>query len=263
MIKAKKVYLVGAGPGDLSLLTLKAVEVLKCVDIILHDHFIDKAILKYAKKATFIPVGKTSKEGNSTFQQERIIRLMIRYSYSGYKVCRLKGGDPFIFGRGGEELLALAKAKVPFEIVPGVSSFYSAPEVFGIPITHRGSAMNFGVFTAQTANQISSKNSINWSLASELDTCIFLMGVNKLPFILNKLLEYKKNPKTPIAIISQATRQNQKLYIGTLANILEKTIDLKPPATIVIGEVVNLRKKIYIDAYTEEEELESILHGIF
>ncbi len=260
------VSLVGAGPGNPDLLTLKAVEKLKVAEVVLYDRLIDKKILHHAKKALLIPVGKRL-GANSTVRQERIIHLMIRYSLMGKKVVRLKGGDPFVFGRGGEELLALAESKIPFDVVPGVSSFYAAPEMAGIPITHRGISNGFAVFTAKSKiekNLEGNENilTVDWHLASKIPTLIFLMGVANLSLIVNSLLDNGRSPKTPIAIISRATYKDEIIIVGTLGNILSKKIKVSPPSTIVVGEVVKIRKELFSKKRLKikiEENLKKIL----
>ena len=238
IIKKGKVTLVGAGPGDPNLLTIKGVKVLENAEVVLYDRLIDKNILKYSKNALLIPVGKKLGQDCSLIQS-KINILLVKYANSGKNVVRLKGGDPFIFGRGGEEILTLTENNIDFEVVPGVSSFYSAPEIANIPITHRGISNSFAVFTAKTLNDI-----IDWEIAVKIQTAIFLMGYNKLEIIVNKFLEYGKPKDTPIAIISRATFKNEKIVTGNLNNILSFAKNLESPCTIVIGDVVKIRNLI-------------------
>ena len=250
-----KVYLVGAGPGDPLLMTLRAVEVLEACELVLYDRLLDEACLQYAKQAELISVGKKPGEGTKDKQQEYIISLLIRYSYEGRKVVRLKGGDPFIFGRGGEEALALANSKIPFELVPGLSSFYAAPAMAGIPLTHRNLSNSFGVFTAHSCKGKEEgggkEEGIDWERAAKLPTAVFLMGFNNLGEILKNLRKEGRKAETPIALISRASFRDQDTVVGTLENIEEKIEKrqeggkrLKSPVSIVVGEVVCLRDKL-------------------
>ncbi len=266
-MRPKKVHIVGAGPGDPSLLTIKAVQVLQNCDIVLYDRLIDPRILEYAKGATCIDIGKKVGQGQSLQNQESINQQLILYSQNGFKVVRLKGGDPFIFGRGGEEALALAQAQIPFEIVPGISSCYAAPGAVGIPLTHRQVASGFGVYTAHRAGN--KKNlDIDWEIAAKLPTVVFLMGVQNLSEIIAGLVRYGRSLQTPVAIISRATLTEQLLAIGVLENIEEKARveGICSPATIVVGEVVKLHSQIMlVDTWHEDqqydEELELALRG--
>ena len=258
--KPAKVYLVGAGPGDPAFMTLRAVEILKSCDVVLYDRLLDKRCLQYAKNATLIPVGKKpGQNGKSSKQQERIIRLLIRYSYAGFTVVRLKGGDPLIFGRGGEELLALSKSQIPFELVPGVSSFYAAPEMAAIPITHRGLSASFGVFTAHASCENTENNSelgIDWEIAAKIPTAIFLMGLGKLSTIVGNLRKYGRKAETPIALISRASFPDQRTVVGTLANIETRSQGLRTPVTIVVGAVVKLQNEIIPQELSEQLKLD-------
>ena len=234
-----KVYIVGAGPGHPKLLTLRAKELLETCDIILHDKLIHPQVLSYAKAKKCLGVGKTPGLRCPTQRQNRIQKLMIAYSYAGWKVLRLKGGDPFIFGRGGEELLALAKAKIPYEIVPGLSSFYAAPGQISLPITHRGIANSFAVFTAHPDPK-SKMPDIDWSIAASIPTAIFLMGVKRLGSIVSELLKAGRKAESPVTIISNASFDTQRVFTGNLGNIQNHTQGLQAPAVIVVGEVARL-----------------------
>lgn len=238
-----KVYLVGSGPGSPELLTLRAVELLRRCDVVLHDRLIQEEVLQYASRATCIPVGKKrGSPGNG--RQKEIAGLMIHYAQAGCMTVRLKGGDPFIFGRGGEEALALIQAGISFEVVPGVSSFHAAPELFGIPLTHRGLSSGFAVFTGHEAAD-GSASGIPWEVAARIPTAVFLMGVSTLPQIVSQLTYYGRSPQTPAAVISRATWADQEIAVGTLNSIAEKARLLKAPAIVVVGEVVSLQEALH------------------
>ena len=261
-------------------MTLRAVEVLELCDVVLYDRLLDKGCLKYAKNAALIPVGKRPGQNGNSRQQEHIIRMLIRYSYAGFTVARLKGGDPLIFGRGGEEMLALARSQVPFELVPGVSSFYAAPGMAGIPLSHRGLSSSFGVFTAHNSHQKeiqdhSEQNSldmaIDWETAAKMPTAVFLMGLGSLSKILSNLRKYGREAETPIALISRASFPDQCTVVGTLANIEARAQGLRAPVTVVVGAVVNLQNEIMPqpqkgtlkqrEQIEQEEELDFALRG--
>jgi uroporphyrin-III C-methyltransferase len=242
-MKAKKgkVYLVGAGPGDPDLITIKGKTLLKKADVILYDKLASETLLKSAKKSTrLINVGKRS--GKHIVPQPRINELLVHWAGQVKTVVRLKGGDPFILGRGGEEAEYLAKHKIKFEIVPGVSAISGAPAYAGIPLTHRYIADNFAVATGHTQVEKSTRK----LSVPRADTLVYLMGVRNLPNILKALFKagYKEN--MPIALIQQGTTKQQKTITGTLKNILvrAKKAAVKPPALIIVGNVVKLKKKI-------------------
>ncbi len=256
-----KVYIIGAGPGDPALLTIRAVDILRFCDVVLYDRLIDKATLQHTKKdATLISVGKQPGKDSEEKRQKRICQLIVDYALSGFSVARLKGGDPFIFGRGGEEILALSEAQIPFEYVPGVSSFYAAPGATGIPVTHRSLSGSFGVFTAHTADseeKVSNQKttSIDWETAAKLQTSIFLMGVRNLPDIVRELTKYGRKPQTPVAVISCATLYQQKTVTGNLSNIIKRSEGLKSPATVIVGNVVEIHTKVapFISSYKNKQ----------
>lgn len=240
-----KVYLVGAGPGDPGLITLKGIECIKKADVVIYDNLINKKLLEYAKKdAKLIYAGKSGKF--HTMEQKEINRLIIRETRThGKNVVRLKGGDPIIFGRGAEELEVLAKNKIKFEVVPGVSSAIAGPIYAGIPLTHREFASSVCFVTGQ--EDIEKKESgINWESIAGIDTTVILMGITNLKEILNKFIKSGKSLNTPVAIIQNATTGNQKVVTGNFKNIEEKARKSKitAPAIIVIGKVVDLRKKL-------------------
>ncbi len=244
-MKAGKVYLVGAGPGDPGLITRKGMECLKKADVIIYDRLIDERLLDSASPdAERIYVGKTAAE--HTREQIEINRLLLDKAREGKIVVRLKGGDPFIFGRGGEEAEILADNRIPFEVVPGISSAAAVPAYAGIPVTHRGLASSFAVITGHEAPEKGSSG-INWEkLATSVDTLVFLMGMKNLPEIAAKLLEHGRSPDTPVAVIKDGTRPDQKTVVGSLEDIVTKVREhrLSPPAVVVVGEVVRLRDKI-------------------
>ena len=183
-----KVYIVGAGPGDPALITLKAVQTLRGADVVLYDRLVNTELLDHALSAFRVYVGKRS---NSTpfDEQRRIERMMVAYARRGLLVVRLKGGDPFVFGRGGEEVLALRKARIEYEVIPGVSASYAAPASAGIPLTLRGSASSFAVFSAHAAFDGSGAG-VDWELAVRIPTAVFLMGARRVHVIVEKLLQY-------------------------------------------------------------------------
>lgn len=238
-----KVYLVGAGPGDPGLITVKGLQCLKEADVVVYDHLVNERLLSSVKAGARLHyVGKQA--GEKTLPQEEINRLLIEQAKAGNIVARLKGGDPFIFGRGGEEAEALASAQIPFEVVPGVTSGVAVPAYAGIPLTHRGYASSVAFLTGHE-DPTKEESRIAWDrIATGIDTLVFLMGVRTLPEIVKKLLEHGRNPKTPTAIIRWGTRAEQETIEGTLEEIVEKAKGLKPPAIAVIGEVVKLREKL-------------------
>lgn len=239
-----KVFLVGAGPGDPKLLTLRAVDVLREADVVVYDRLVSKSILEFAPKdAEKIYVGKSSDKHE--LSQEKINELLVNLALDGKKVVRLKGGDPFVFGRGGEEAEALADKKIAFEVVPGVTSAIAAPAYAGIPLTHRDYASSFAVVTGHQAAD--AETPIDWGrLAGSVDTIVVLMGVGSLESTANDLIEGGLSPNLPVAVIEWGTLEKQRSLIGTLDTIAEKVKEknVKPPAVIVIGEVVNLGSKL-------------------
>lgn len=240
-----KVYLIGAGPGDPGLLTIKAMECIKKADVVVYDYLAAPSLLKYAKKnSEIIYVGK--KGGDHTLTQDKINALIAGKADSGLVVARLKGGDPFIFGRGGEEAETLIDLGIEFEIIPGVTSAIAAPAYAGIPLTHREYTSSVSLITGHE-NPLKEESSIKWeSFAKSGSTLVFLMGVKNLPSITKNLIKHGKSPKTPVALIRWGTTSKQETVSGRLDNIVEevKKTGLKPPAVIVVGEVVSLRDKM-------------------
>jgi uroporphyrinogen III methyltransferase / synthase len=243
--KYGKISLIGAGPGDPGLITLKAMECIKYADVVVYDYLASPALLEYAKKeAEIIYVGK--KGGDHTLSQDGINDLLIQKAKQGNSVARLKGGDPFIFGRGGEEAELIAKNNIPFEIVPGVTSAIAAPAYAGIPLTHREHASSVSIITGHE-DPTKQDSTIEWeSFAKSTNTLVFLMGVKNLPGIVKNLLKYGKNPETPVALVRWGTTAKHRSVTGILENIVEnvKKAGLKSPAIIVIGSVVTLKDKL-------------------
>jgi uroporphyrin-III C-methyltransferase len=239
-----KVYLVGAGPGDPKLLTVKAAELLKEADVVIYDRLVGEEILNLApEKAEKIYVGKRT--GKHEVPQDKITELIIEKAQSGGKIVRLKGGDPFVFGRGGEEAEALVEKGIEFEVVPGISSSVAAPMYAGIPLTHREYAASVAIITGHRAGD--AEKPVNWAkIAESVDTMVILMGVESLDGITNKMLEGGVSPNKPVAIIESGTYPQQRTLIGTLGNIVKEAEkkQIKPPAVIVIGEVANLGRKL-------------------
>jgi len=237
-----KVYLVGAGPGDPGLITVKGKECIQTADVIIYDYLASPALLKYARKsAELIYVGK--KGDDHTLSQDQINALIVEKAKTGGTVTRLKGGDPFIFGRGGEEAEVLFKAGLSFEIVPGVTSAIAAPAYAGIPLTHRKLTSTLAFITGHEDPK-KEETSINWAaLATGIGTLVFFMGVKNLPKITRQLMDHGKSPDTPVALVRWGTTPRQVTVSGTLETIVEKirSAGLKAPALIVVGDVVNLR----------------------
>jgi len=240
-----KVYLVGAGPGDPGLITVQGRACIQKADVIIYDYLASPALLKYAdKSAELIYVGK--KGGDHTLSQDQINALIVEKAKSGGIICRLKGGDPYIFGRGGEEAEVLFKAGISFEIVPGVTSAIAAAAYAGIPLTHRKLTSTLAFVTGHE-DPAKEETGINWSsLATGIGTLVFFMGVKNLPNITKSLIGHGKPPDTPVALIRWGTTPHQQTVSGTLATIVEKAraAGLKAPAIIVVGDVVNLRPSL-------------------
>jgi len=236
-----KVYLVGAGPGDPELITVKGLRVLREADVIVYDRLAPAALLDEAKiGAECVDVGKLPQKHR--LSQDGINALLIEKAQAGLNVVRLKGGDPFIFGRGGEEALACVEAGIAFEVVPGISSAIAVPSYAGIPVTHRNVARSFAVFTGHE-DPDSEANAVDYAGFGGADTLIALMGAYYLPKIVEKLVVAGKSPDTPAACIEWGTTDNQRVVIGTLSTIAQIAADaeFKPPSITVIGEVVRLR----------------------
>ena len=241
MHKVPKLTVIGAGPGDVELITLKAIKALRHADVVLYDALVDIELLKYSTHAESIFVGK--RKGCYSYQQEQINELIVQRANQGKHVVRLKGGDPFVFGRGAEEMEYAAKHGLEVAMVPGISSCLSVPATQNIPVTKRGSAESFWVITGTTKEHKLS-NDIRLAAKSSA-TVVILMGMSKLPQI---VALFKKEGKsgTPIAIVQNGTRENEKIGVGTIESIERevKRRQLTNPAIIIIGEVVRHREQI-------------------
>lgn len=237
-----KVYLTGAGPGDLELLTIKALRVIKEADVVIYDNLANPEILKEAKSTCeFVYVGK--EKDKHIMPQDEINELIYQKALEHETIVRLKGGDPFVFGRGGEEGLYLREKGINFEIIPGISSAISVPAYAGIPVTHRGIAVSFRVVTGHESPD-KEASQIPWESLKNDDTLVFLMGLHHLQKISTKLMEVGKPASYPCAVISKGTTADQKVVVGTLENIVQKSKDMPRPAIIIVGEVVRLREQL-------------------
>lgn len=237
------VYLVGAGPGDPDLITVKGLRCLARADVVVYDRLVHPDLVAEAPgEAERIYVGKRC--GHHAVPQEEIQELLIEHARAGRVVVRLKGGDPFVFGRGGEEALACAAAGVPWEVVPGVTSAVSVPAAAGIPVTHRGVAASFAVVTAHRA---SGEDAPDWNALAGVDTLVILMGVSRLPEITAELLAAGRDPATPAAVVERGTLPDSRVIPGTLRDLATRAAEAKvrSPATIVVGEVVALHKALH------------------
>lgn len=243
--KKGTVYLVGAGPGDPGLLTLKGKACIEKAEVIIYDHLANRLFLDYARQdAELIYVGKEG--GRHTLGQDKINGLMVSKAKEGLRVVRLKGGDPFIFGRGGEEAQVLVEAGIPFEVVPGVTSAIAVPAYAGIPLTHRDHTSTVAFITGHE-DPDKETSGISWdSLATGVGTLVFLMGVGNLVKIASSLMEHGRSPKTPVALIRMGTVPEQRTVTGYLDDISEiaERERIRPPAVMVVGDVVHLRKQL-------------------
>ena len=235
-----RVILVGAGPGDPELITVKGLRWLRRADVVVYDQLVNPSLLDEAPAGALrIFAGKSA--GRHCLDQSAIDAIMIHHAEAGRLVVRLKGGDPFVFGRGGEEIVACALAGVAVEVVPGVSSAIAVPGAAGIPVTHRGLASSFAVVTGHE-DPSKAGPAVDWErLATAVDTLVILMGVATLPRIAARLLTGGRHADTPAAVIHRGTTEAQRTVTGTLADIAERAADVPSPAVIVIGEVVGLR----------------------
>lgn len=245
MEKKGKVYLIGAGPGDPGLLGLKAKECLETADAVVYDRLADPRIIEFCRKdAEMVYVGKAS--ANHTMRQPDINKLLVKLAAEGKTVARLKGGDPFVFGRGGEEAIELLEAGLPFEFVPGVTSAIAVAEYAGIPVTHRHVATSFAVITGHE-DPTKGESTINWKgLATAVDTLVFLMGVENIERISSQLIANGRSADCPAAVIRWGTRPEQRTLITTVGQAAAdvKATGMKPPAIFLVGEVVKLREQL-------------------
>ena len=238
-----KVYIAGAGCGNEGLITVKLKSVMEKAECIIYDRLVNESILQYVKPdAELIYMGKENVEGGEL--QKKINEIIVEKSREGLTVLRLKGGDPFVFGRGGEEIEALIPENIDFEVIPGISSTIAVPAYAGIPVTHRGINTSFHVFTGHMK-----KDGIehDYETVAKLEgTLVFLMGLGNLEKITENLIKYGKMPETPVAVIKNGTTAKQETYIGTLGTIagIVRENNVKAPVIIIIGEVVNLREKM-------------------
>ncbi|MFC0560228.1 uroporphyrinogen-III C-methyltransferase [Halalkalibacter alkalisediminis] len=245
MTREGKVFLVGAGPGDPKLITVYGLECIQKADVIAYDRLVNKELLSYAKEdAELIYCGKAP--GNHTLIQEEINHLLVTKARQGKIVTRLKGGDPCVFGRGGEEAQVLSNAQITYEMVPGITSGIAAPAYAGIPVTHRDYATSFTMITG-TGRADNGTDEIKWdAIARGSDTLAFYMGTRNLAYICNQLILHGKDSSTLVAVIQEGTTEHQKTVIGTLETIegIVSEAGIKHPAMIVVGNVVQLREKL-------------------
>lgn len=237
------VYLVGAGPGDPELLTIKGARALAEADVVLYDRLVNPEILEHAAKAVKIFAGKVPHE-ESSVRQNRIHQLMIEHARAGRTVVRLKGGDPCVFGRAGEETLALAAEGIAVEIIPGISAAIAGPALAGIPVTHRQIASSFAVFAGHESSG-DFESSVDWDFASRAPTAVFLMGVERLPLIVEHLIKCGRPATTPVALVERASTSEQKVFSGTLGTILKEAKEARPPSVVIVGEVASIRERVH------------------
>jgi uroporphyrinogen III methyltransferase/synthase len=240
-----KVYLVGAGPGDIGLLTIKGLKCLRKAEVVVYDLHLNAQILNYiSHDAEFIYAGKRG--GHHAMTQDEINSVLVAKALEGKVICRLKGGDPFVFGRGGEEAVELVKHGISFEVVPGVSSSVAAPAYAGIPLTHRLYSSSFAVIPGYE-DTTKEESSIDWArLATGVGTLVVLMAVKNLDTLVTRLIENGRSPETPVAVVRWGTRPDQQTIVSTLKEIVAeaKESEIKPPAVVIIGEVVKLRETL-------------------
>jgi uroporphyrin-III C-methyltransferase/precorrin-2 dehydrogenase/sirohydrochlorin ferrochelatase len=237
------VYVVGAGPGDPDLLTLKALQLMQQADVILYDSLVSPAILERARRdAVKTYVGK--KGGGDSTAQESINDKLVRLAQAGHRVCRLKGGDPFVFGRGGEEIESLLEANIPFQVVPGISAANGCAAYAGIPLTHRDYSQSVRFVTGHPKN---GEVNLEWQeFAHKNQTIVFYMGLGGLKNICAQLIRHGRSPDTPIAIVASGTLPEQQVVTGNLDTIVElvEQAELSRPTLIIVGEVVAFRDRL-------------------
>jgi uroporphyrin-III C-methyltransferase len=253
------VYLVGAGPGDPELITVKGLRCLQRADVVVYDRLASPDLLDEAPaRARRVYAGKSP--GREALRQEEIEALLVRHARAGRVVVRLKGGDPFVFGRGGEEALACAAAGIPCEVVPGVSSAVAAPASAGIPLTHRGVASGFAVVTGHCLGE----DRVDWAALARIETLVVLMGASRLTEIARLLLEKGRRREDPVAVIERATLPGSRVWTGTLEEMAEgESLEIDSPATLVVGEVVRVRESLlrYVDLDDGEDDLQVPVAG--
>ncbi|MFS0574601.1 uroporphyrinogen-III C-methyltransferase [Sporosarcina sp. 179-K 3D1 HS] len=254
-----KVWLVGAGPGDPELLTIKGMKAIQQADVILYDRLVNKELLDYAKQDTdLIFCGKLP--DHHYVQQDTINFLLVKYAKEGKNVVRLKGGDPFVFGRGGEEAAFAVRHQVEFEVIPGITSGIAAPAYAGIPVTHRDYSASFAIVTGHRKEGVEEEE--KWAaLAKGIDTLAIYMGVKNLPYIQEQLMKHGKSPTTPAALIHWGTTGNQRTVTGPLSEIGEvaQREGVTNPSMIIIGEVVRLRDEL--QWFAEQADSQYALQG--
>jgi len=244
MTEKGRVYIIGAGPGDPGLITLRGVQCIQEADVIIYDHLVSPEILRHAgEKTRLIYAGKQG--GDHTLSQYEINNLLVAEAGQGAVVARLKGGDPFIFGRGGEEAEVLREAGIPFEVVPGISSAVAVPAYAGIPLTHRNHTVSVAFVTGHE-DPMKGKSDHDWPTLAGIGTLVFLMGVKNLPAIAENLIRYGKDAATPAALIRWGTTPDQETLTGTLGDIAQKAEERRfsPPSIFVVGGVVGLRETL-------------------
>lgn len=230
------VYLIGSGPGDPELITLKAVNTLKKADVVIYDRLANEKILKHAPNAKLIYVGK--KAGEHYKKQEEINEIILNEAKNNENVVRLKGGDPFVFGRGGEEILELVEEGIDFEVIPGVTSAIGVPTSLGLPVTHRAVSTSLTIVTGHE-DPTKKEKQVKWDYTA--DTIIVLMGIGNMKENTNELLKYR-DPKTPACVIENGTTENERIIFGTIEDIADN--DINTPAILVVGNVIDVYKKI-------------------
>jgi uroporphyrin-III C-methyltransferase len=231
------VYLIGAGPGAPDLITIRGLRCLQGADVVVHDRLVDPALIAAAGPgADIVYAGK--RRGRAGLSQPAINDLLIAKARAGLTVARLKGGDPFVFGRGFEEIRALAEAGIRFEVVPGVSSATAVPGAAGIPLTHRGVSSGFAVVTAERA-----RGATDWGALAHVDTLVILMGIERLGEATRELIRHGRDGATPVAVIERGTMGGEKIVVSVLREAARDaaTAALRPPAIVIVGEVVRLR----------------------
>ena len=239
--KPGSVYLIGAGPGDPELITVRGLRLLRRATVVVYDRLVHPDLLDEAPAdAERIYVGK--RPGHHYRIQDQINSILVARAREGNIVVRLKGGDPFVFGRGGEECEVLHEAGIPFEVVPGISSAVSVPAYAGIPVTHRDVSTAFTVVTGHTCEP--DTDDVDWDALARVGTLVILMGIGRIDKITRRLIDGGRQADTPVAVISRGTTAHQEVIEGTLADIAGRVSHVRPPATIVIGDVVSLRERI-------------------
>jgi uroporphyrinogen III methyltransferase/synthase len=239
------VYLIGAGPGDPGLITVKGLKILQAADVIIYDRLSPPELLAEAKRgAELINAGKEPQR--HTLKQDEINERLILYARQGKMVARLKGGDPFIFGRGGEEAEACRAAGIPFVIVPGVSSAIAVPAYAGIPLTHRDFTSAFAVISGHE-DPSEGKTSLDYEALARIGTLVFMMSIGRLQSIMSALISWGRDPSTPAVCIEWGTTERQRTVEGTISNIAERITQaqIKSPAIVVVGEVTGMRNTLH------------------